>query len=478
MVSIMNKLGLHVIDGAGKQQVIPLAKDMSVVKLLDGAIKLAPLLKNANPDITVIARIWFDVPNQQIDNNPVSKAYDVWRTVKDRIWPYRDSIDYVEGLNEMSGTWDYLVNQYLAFETKYASLVNSDGLRYMAGSWSVGYPDTAFWALPKVQKAYRTILSGGNALGLHEYGPKLMDTDAKWYSLRHRLVVQNLGFTPDIFITETGVDSGGHGKGWKFTVPGDSLQQKAQAYLQSLKWYASELAKDAYIKGATVFTVGPGWDTFDVSNIDIESVFRFTPITYGSCPGVKYIADEVIHSNTQHFSTRSIGDIKYIVIHHTATPPVTPQVVAKYHVRHNHWAGIGYHFFVMPDGTAYEVGNIDTERACVWGRNKESLCICLSGDFTKQQPPDEQIAATVALIKCLREKYPPLRDVKIVGHRDIALPGHTTQCPGNTWLQWKRFFVQQTPEPPKAHSIAQLLWCLLYDVSKDRCPRAKDEAGQ
>ena len=444
----MNKLGLHVIGDV--QDVVRYADVMPVVKLLDAGVKLAPEFKKRNPRIVVIARRWFDLPEQRI-GDPRRKAQEVWGKVHELVGPVAEFVDYVEGLNEVSGDWDYLVDVYLEFERHYARLVNDANMRYMAGSWSVGYPDIAFWGLSAVRDVYREILAGGNALGLHEYGPSTMATSAPWYGLRHRKIIQALGFVPTIYITETGVDAGGPGKGWKTAVPGEGLERKAEVYRDSLKWYAEQLAQDVYVRGATIFTAGPGWPTFDVLGEFrpyLEDVLAYEPEEkVGDCPYLaRYIKYDLEQNPDPHvrFSKRGVDEIEQIVIHHTATRPVGPQAVARYHVRHNGWAGIGYHFFVMPDGTVYQVGDVDDKRACVWGRNAESLCICLSGDFTKQRPPDAQIKATRRLIRCLREKFN--RQWPVVGHRDVALPGHETACPGDTWPVWK---ADITPEEEK-----------------------------
>ncbi len=45
----------------------------------------------------------------------------------------------------------------------------------------------------------------------------------------------------------------------------------SQGYIEQLAWYDSEVRRDDYVIGFTIFTVGgaddPEWETFDITNI-------------------------------------------------------------------------------------------------------------------------------------------------------------------------------------------------------------------
>jgi len=127
--------------------------------------------------------------------------------------------------------------------------------------------------------------------------------------------------------------------------------------------------------------------------------------------------------------------VRYRVIHHSgADVDNTALQVARYHVDNLHWPGIGYHFLVHWDGSIDYVGDLMTSRANVYGLNPQCIGICLLGNFTKYMPRAPQLLSARLLLTYLTDLTP---QAETVGHRDIALPGHETACPGDTWLLWK-----------------------------------------
>jgi hypothetical protein len=123
-----------------------------------------------------------------------------------------------------------------------------------------------------------------------------------------------------------------------------------------------------------------------------------------------------------------------IVIHHTASPPeVDWPAIASYHVNTNGWVGIAYHLGIDPDGRVNILGDLDSKRAHIAGRNHELVSVCLRGNFTAAPPPEAQLAGTRQAIALLRDKYGA---ILLLGHKDAALPTDPTACPGDTWEQW------------------------------------------
>lgn len=134
--------------------------------------------------------------------------------------------------------------------------------------------------------------------------------------------------------------------------------------------------------------------------------------------------------------------MRYLVIHHSATAgDCSAQAVADWHVNHNGWPGIGYHYLVHPDGQIDYAGDIGTERYNVAGRNHECIGICLAGTFDKRWPTNEQLRAARGVVHAMRLFVP---SAAVVGHRDIALPGYETECPGALWPQFREF-VEEAP---------------------------------
>jgi hypothetical protein len=161
-----------------------------------------------------------------------------------------------------------------------------------------------------------------------------------------------------------------------------------------------------------------------------------------------------------------------IVIHHSATAPnITAESISasikerlyipRYrsedrdpyvrglpvhsgHVINGKETFIPYHHLVYPDG------KITTELRALQGRgnvtwyvdqvgwhagnwdvNCRSIAICLTGDFTGEEPPEKQVKATLKLIDYYRT-YNGKLDVKPHGHFK------NTACPGKAWDAIKR----------------------------------------
>ena len=111
--------------------------------------------------------------------------------------------------------------------------------------------------------------------------------------------------------------------------------------------------------------------------------------------------------------------------------------IARYHIGLG-WPGCGYHFVVRWDGTIEQANDLAYMSYNVASRNREVAGICLPGDYTHKIPRQLQLEAAIKLVKWLLKASLPGR--KVVGHRDIALPGHETECPGNQWPIWRKLF--------------------------------------
>lgn len=115
----------------------------------------------------------------------------------------------------------------------------------------------------------------------------------------------------------------------------------------------------------------------------------------------------------------------YIVLHVTATRPLTPAGVAEVTLMHKArgWSNIGYHYIVRLDGTV-EKGRPENQiGAGVAGWNSRCLHISLEGGLsqTTGKPMDTrtpaQIEGLIDLLKDLTRRYPK---AGICGHRDLS----------------------------------------------------------
>lgn len=134
--------------------------------------------------------------------------------------------------------------------------------------------------------------------------------------------------------------------------------------------------------------------------------------------------------------------IKLIVIHHSATPRTTTVgQIRDYHVNHNGWRDIAYHYLLrqpeddMPveisagrtqDGDAFiESGE---EGAHVYGSvNFHSLGICCIGNFDEEDVPERMSDSLIALLSSFLIALKLDVDA-VIGHKEVA--GQNTACPG------------------------------------------------
>ena len=121
-----------------------------------------------------------------------------------------------------------------------------------------------------------------------------------------------------------------------------------------------------------------------------------------------------------------------LVIHHTGFPDVdkdsTAAEIHKFHQEERKWAGIGYHYLIRKDGMIEQGRRPDMVGAHAYGHNKNSLGICLAGNFNLAKPTGAQMASLCQLAAWLCQEYKlnPLKRGVIVGHRDL----NDTDCPG------------------------------------------------
>ncbi len=132
-------------------------------------------------------------------------------------------------------------------------------------------------------------------------------------------------------------------------------------------------------------------------------------------------------------------NVKYIVLHCTATPQnTTIRSIQNYWRKVLGWRNPGYHYIIKADGEAVQLLPIDEVANGVKGYNSESIHISYIGGVDKNGKPMDtrtvqQEAATLTLLHELKKKYP---NAQIKGHRDF--PGVNKACPSyevSTWLK-------------------------------------------
>lgn len=181
---------------------------------------------------------------------------------------------------------------------------------------------------------------------------------------------------------------------------------------------------------------------------DPESLFYLATRDYpyitrerwGANPINENVEIERIEDPTNYYNT--------IVIHHTYKPQWQKIKELQKYFHDNGDADIGYHFVIDGDGTVYEGRPINIKGSHVYLNNTGKIGIALMGNFQDEtgidnykdigklltgaaptKPTKAQIESLKQLINKLKSQY---TIVKTGGHKDFAVAGGETECPGNT----------------------------------------------
>ncbi len=148
-----------------------------------------------------------------------------------------------------------------------------------------------------------------------------------------------------------------------------------------------------------------------------------------------------------NIARREPEDIKYIVIHHSATRNGNVSSFRDYHMNKLGFADVGYHFVICngqggQDGEIQEGRNILFAGAHAPGRNNDSVGICLVGDFTQGKPTTAQMLALYGLLKEIMQRY-RIAPERVLAHREV----NQTDCPGSLDVAAIRTALSRPPAP-------------------------------
>lgn len=133
--------------------------------------------------------------------------------------------------------------------------------------------------------------------------------------------------------------------------------------------------------------------------------------------------------------------ITRIVLHTAATArngkPVHASigVIRRYHVEHNGWSDIGYHYYIAEDGGVHEGRPVALPGAHVATYNEHTIGICVSGHGDFAPWNDAQMDGVVRLCARLCREHKIPAD-SVIGHRecdeqsDYDGPTIYKTCPG------------------------------------------------
>jgi len=129
---------------------------------------------------------------------------------------------------------------------------------------------------------------------------------------------------------------------------------------------------------------------------------------------------------TKKYRKRSLKRVKSIAVHHSATLTGSSEAFARYHVTHNDWAGIGYHYVINKNGQIDWCNDIGLKTYHVGNSNSIAIGVCLVGNFTKENPTKAQLVSLIELSEYLLEEVPSIN--QILKHQDY--PDYSwKECP-------------------------------------------------
>lgn len=118
---------------------------------------------------------------------------------------------------------------------------------------------------------------------------------------------------------------------------------------------------------------------------------------------------------------RKQEDITAIVLHHSAGCG-TIEDIDRIH-RQRGYICVGYHYYITRDGMVQLGRPFLTIGAHAKGHNKNTIGICLEGDFRKGKPTNKQLGVLSITVAHLMKNIPTIKT--IYNHRDLC----KTLCP-------------------------------------------------
>ena len=123
-------------------------------------------------------------------------------------------------------------------------------------------------------------------------------------------------------------------------------------------------------------------------------------------------------------NTKKMRPINEIIVHCTGTIPsesTTVEAVRKYHMEHNGWKDIGYHYLIYIDGSIHAGRPIDQKGAHCKNHNEGTVGICYVGGLLPNKKPfdtrtNAQKTALRELVTALKICFPTIK--KVSGHHD------------------------------------------------------------
>ena len=164
------------------------------------------------------------------------------------------------------------VDNFNAFHVRFIERMSQLGHPVMCGQINTGWPHLRTYNDPppypeSLAPTLAALWAHGGWFSTHEYWPGLDDPKGnilRYRDIRLALLYQGVINLPDFFVSELGVDLETTDPDSDYGHWGWSHFMSSSEYLSRLQWYSKEMDKDPYMRGASIFTEGGGWDTFEL----------------------------------------------------------------------------------------------------------------------------------------------------------------------------------------------------------------------
>ena len=191
---------------------------------------------------------WFD-PNK----DPYVQAENRMNALYDFFQIYKRYTKFFEIMNEQDPPGEEGQASLARFFIRAMEMANDWDIHLAIFSHSTGVPEPAEWDAIAETGIFEKCAAGGHAISLHGYG--FMPKDATYHLFRHRDLYNRIILPRKLnipcFITEYN------------TVPFENAvwnNLTDAEIINQLAAFDAELAKDPYVAGAHIFTLGSGWD--------------------------------------------------------------------------------------------------------------------------------------------------------------------------------------------------------------------------
>ena len=132
-----------------------------------------------------------------------------------------------------------------------------------------------------------------------------------------------------------------------------------------------------------------------------------------------------------------------IVIHHSISADhrllSNFEAIRKWHIRHNGWTDIGYHYVIeYEDGEVVlkQGRGLDKVGSHTIGMNKKAIGICLVGNYDHKEPTGEQYRVLAGICSTLMDKF-HIQPERIFPHSFFS----EKTCPGRKF-NWSKFIIR------------------------------------